>query len=477
MKSVKVAPKETQLSEIESAIYMKMSPELLRHFTKYAVKYKEDTKLPCFKDEGGRWYTKKDLDAFNNYLLEPWPKAPKAQRPKLPEKIRHEIMLEAAAVCPICGFESAGEAAHLDAVSASKSHHPENLLWLCPNHHTVIDDVAQMSNVKMHVARAIKELLVERRLRLLRHEYALDKGILDLIRLVEKASDMLASAQLKDAKIGIGAIASIDLKDLANAAYAASGAKVPATDKKAVSFKIFAKKISTSTAKASLKKPSSLVSWKEEARQARSEYLVSTGRVDCPLCHGGGRHNGMECPVCQGEGSIREEDKAKIDLADFMDADCPVCQGAGTLRGETCPACRGDAQMERRFANQIDPSEFELVACPVCDGSGRRDGDECPFCKGNMEVEARHAEQVDLADYDDVECHLCSGSCQFEGYDCPVCAGEGRLPKRVSDQIDWSEFELVRCPECRGTGISEFGGDCPYCGGNQKVFRRDADGR
>lgn len=477
MKSVKSAPKAPRLSEIESAIHLKMSPSLLAHFTKHAVKYKESVKLHCVEDEGGRWYTKKDLDAFDNYLRAPWPKPPNAQRPRLPPTIRNEIMLEAAAVCSICGFESAGEAAHLQPVSASKSHHPENLLWLCPNHHTVIDDVAQMSNVKMSVAEAMKELLVERKLRMLRHEFALDKGILDLMRLVEKASDMLANAKLQDAHGAIEAVASIDLKGLRNAAKAASRAKVSKSDAAAVSLQAFAKKISTSTAKASIKKPSSLAGWKEESNQARVEYLEAIGRVDCPLCHGSGHYDSMDCPVCQGEGSIREEDGGKVDLAEFEIVDCPVCTGAGTLRGDVCPACKGDARMERRFAARIDATDYAFVECPVCDGSGTRDGEQCPFCGGDRQVESRHAQEVDLADYDDVECRLCDGSGQYEGFDCQPCGGEGRIPKRVSNRIDWSDFDLVRCPECKGTGSSEYGVDCSFCGGNRKVFRRNAEAR
>lgn len=128
MKTAKIANKPQRLSEIESAIHMRMSPALLTHFSKHAVKYKEDTMLPCTVDGGGRWYTKKDLDTFDAYLHAPWPKPPKAQRPPLPPKIRDEIMMEASCVCAICGFESAGEAAHLEAVSASKSHHPANLI-------------------------------------------------------------------------------------------------------------------------------------------------------------------------------------------------------------------------------------------------------------------------------------------------------------------------------------------------------------
>ena len=475
MKLVKKTAKARRLSEIESAIYMRMSPSLLVHFTKHAVKYKESTKLLCVEDDGGRWYEKKALDDFNAYLRQPWPKAPKAQRPKLPGKIRDEIMLEAAAVCPICGFESAGEAAHLESVSASHSHHPENLLWLCPNHHTVIDDVAQLSNVKVHVAKAMKEVLVDRKLRLLRHEYALDKGILDLIRLVENATEMLANAKLKEAHGGIEALASIDLKGLTSAAKAESEAKSDQDDEKSASLKTLAKKISTSAAKASVKDASSLADLKEEAGEARAEYLAATGRIICPLCHGRGHHDHMDCPVCQCEGTIAKEDEDKVDLADFELVDCPVCKGSSRLRGDTCPACVGDARMERRYADRIDADKYVMVDCPLCKGKGRYDGEHCPVCDGDREIEARYADEVDSRDFDSVECSLCEGSGRFDGIDCRPCGGEGQLPKRVSDRIDWREFDLIDCPKCEGTGETEWGGDCRYCGGNRQIFQGDAE--
>ncbi|MBY3356030.1 HNH endonuclease signature motif containing protein [Rhizobium laguerreae] len=475
MTVVKKTAKAERLSEIESAIYMKMSPELLVHFTKHAVKYKETTKLVCVDDHSGRWYEKKDLDAFNTYLRQAWPKAPTAQRPKLPGKIRNEIMLEASAVCPICGFESAGEAAHLEAISASHSHHPENLLWLCPNHHTVIDDVAQMSNVKMTVARAMKEALVDRKLRMLRHEHALDKGILDLLRLVEKATEMLANATLKEAHGGIEALASIDLKGLASVANAATAAKSGGNNEKPAPLETLAKKISTSAAKASVKNPSSLVSLKEEGNEARAEYLAATGRIVCPLCDGAGHHNHEDCPVCQCEGTIAKEDENKVDLADFAIIDCPVCEGSGRLRGDTCPACVGDARMERRYAERIDTEKYEMVDCPLCKGRGCYDGDQCPVCVGDRTIEARFADEVDPKDYDSVECRLCEGSGRFGGFECKPCGGEGRLPKRISDRIDWREFELVDCPSCDGTGAAEWGGDCRVCGGNRQIFQGEVD--
>jgi hypothetical protein len=104
------------LSEIESAIYLKMTPQLLRYFSKRSVKSGEKRKLAFVEKEGVRWYDRVELDSYDDYLRAPWPKAKGAQRPHLPGKIREEIMLEAEAACPVCRNETSGEAAHIPVI-------------------------------------------------------------------------------------------------------------------------------------------------------------------------------------------------------------------------------------------------------------------------------------------------------------------------------------------------------------------------
>lgn len=62
------------------------------------------------------------------------------ERPRIPSGIYNEIKIEANGECAICNSNrDTCEAAHLEPVSKSKNNHPENLLWLCSNHHTVYD--------------------------------------------------------------------------------------------------------------------------------------------------------------------------------------------------------------------------------------------------------------------------------------------------------------------------------------------------
>ena len=58
----------------------------------------------------------------------------------IPSGIRKEIVTEANGECAICNSNSETcEAAHLEPVSKSRNDPPENLLWLCRNHHKKYD--------------------------------------------------------------------------------------------------------------------------------------------------------------------------------------------------------------------------------------------------------------------------------------------------------------------------------------------------
>lgn len=465
---------EKRLSTIESAIHLKMSPRLLEHFTKQAVKYKEKTKLPCDVQDEVRWYRKEDLDQFDAYLRAPWPKNKNAQRPSLPRKIKEEIMLEAACVCPVCGFESAGEAAHIEPVSKTLCHHPSNLIWLCPNHHTVVDKVAVASNVTMSTVKTLKEIIVDRQLRAWRLERAASSSILELMRNMEILFLHLSNKDLEEVKAGINALAENDLETLTKTAKKVANVKVAKGDTLAVSKQKFAKKVGKVSAKTKVSDPKSISTWQEEAGRERETYLLETGQVDCPLCEGDGFRNGDDCTLCHGESALPASLAEQADLSDFEEIDCPVCDGDGVLRGEPCKLCDGESRMERRFAAQVDPTDYDLVNCPVCGGEGIQNGEDCPLCGGERELEARIAVNVDLSEYDLVDCRLCEGHGSYDGSDCPACGGEKQMPNYASEQMDWAQFDMVDCPRCDGSGQGDYG-DCQVCGGESKVPRRFRD--
>ena len=271
----------TQLSEIESAIYLKMTPQLLRYFTRRSVKSGEKRKLVSVEKDGVRWYDRTELDSYDRYLRDPWPRNAGAQRPHLPAKIREEIMLEAAGACPVCGHETTGEAAHIDPVAKTRSHHPANLIWLCPTHHSVVDRVRVAHNVKMETIRVLKEVLVDRKLRLLNLERAASSGFLQLIRQVEKLSAMIADTDLAEAKQGLETIVDVDVTALKTAAgkLAATHSK-SANDGPAAPLRALASSVAQSIKKVNRSRHGSLNEFVVDAASARARYLEETGQVE-----------------------------------------------------------------------------------------------------------------------------------------------------------------------------------------------------
>jgi hypothetical protein len=501
-----------QLSEIESAIYLKMTPQLLRYFTKRQVKSGDDRRLAFVEKDGVRWYDRAELDSYDSFLRAPWPKRKGAQRPRLPGKIRQEIMLEAAAACPVCGHEASGEAAHIEPVAKTMSHHPSNLIWLCPNHHTMVDKIAIVHNVTLTTVKVLKGVLVGRKLRVLNLERAASNGFLQLIRQVEKLSAMINDKALAEAKQGLEAIASLDVSALSATAakLAAEPSKPKKKDKKAAPLHALAASVAKSIKKVDRTKPGALAQFAVDAATARGRYLKETGQVDCPVCSGRGVRNGSDCPACGGEGALDERVASEIDVADYEDVDCPLCDGSGRRNGDDCPECGGEGRFERRFLERVDLRDYEVVDCPVCDGSGRRHGQfceacdgertmerrfagqidlrdyqevdcplcdergedpDCPVCDGELRIEGRHADRIDLRDYRKVDCKLCAGSGSVDHEDCPACGGEGEMERRDYDNIDWREWEVVDCPKCGGKGHVRHD-DCGHCGGEGKMYRR-----
>lgn len=512
-----------QLSEIESAIHLKMTPDLLRYFTERSVKSGEKRKLRFVEKDGVRWYDRDELDDYDRYLRDPWPKSKDAQRPHLPKAIRREIMLEAAAACPICSHDAKGEAAHIDAVAKTRSHHPANLIWLCPNHHSVVDDVAVVRNVTMDVVRAVKSILVERKLRVLNLERAASSGILQLLRQVETLSAMIDDKALAEAKHGLEALADLDVAALNATATKLAGAKSkPKKIKKGTkkgeekeadagaSLQTLAVSLARSIRKVDRSRRGTLSAFVADAASARARYLEETGQVDCPLCAGRGVRNGADCPACGGEGALDERAADRVILTDYEEVDCPLCKGSGRYNGDDCPECGGEGTSERRFLERVDLSAYDEVDCPVCDGKGRRggqtceacDGDrtmerrfadqidprdyrdvkcplcaergkdpDCPVCDGEYRLERRHADRVDLADYHDVDCKLCNGSGRVDHDDCPACGGEGEMERRAYDMVDWSQWDVVDCPTCKGKGQLKHE-ECRSCGSEGTMYRR-----
>src|SRR6185437_4587201 len=123
------------LSEIEAAMRMGISIELLRYFTKHCPKTGESRVLAASTHGEQTLYDQKEVDEYRRYLNKPWPHQ-KGKRPAIPEAIKEDIKLESNLWCAVCGNANNGEVAHIEAVADTLNNSPDNLIYLCPNHHT-----------------------------------------------------------------------------------------------------------------------------------------------------------------------------------------------------------------------------------------------------------------------------------------------------------------------------------------------------
>jgi DnaJ-class molecular chaperone len=343
------------------------------------------------------------------------------------------------------------------------NNHPDNLLWLCSNHHTAYDGGLfgpDKENTEFVVS--FKHVLRHYKLTLWRTQNAISQNLFTVLEDCARLARQIEKAETHEQIAAIEKIASATLEKLPILA--------PVSENDP-NFKAYGS-ISAGVASLLSDTTERIEVRLEKANDIRQEYVAAFGFVICPLCEGTGLHEGSDCPVCLGNREIDEHIADSIDVSDFDEIDCPLCEGTGYVQGDNCPACGGEARISRRYARGIDLSNYQNVDCPLCEGEGRFRAGECPECRGECVMERRLADQVDLRGYSQVSCPLCSGQGSRNGGDCPVCGGEAKINERDLERIDFRDYEMVSCPVCDGAGHSHDG-DCPACAGNGELERRD----
>lgn len=455
--------KKETCTEFEAACITGMSPTLLRWLTSFAPKYNESRKLKFAEKRDDIYYFELDeLHAFNAWLKSPWPSKP-GTRPGIPKEIRREIKDEANGECAIChGHKDTCEAAHIDPVSQSRNNHPENLLWLCRNHHRSFDagHFGPTDENKEFVSN-YKLVLHRYKILLWGTQHKITQKLLTVLGDCEGLAKQLKLAKTPTQIKAVETIAKATLERLP------ALAPVSNSDPKYQQFKTITEGLSLAR-----DNKSSVEKRLDNAHVIRNQYIAAYGFVACPLCTGEGRHNGSDCPVCDGDRQVEKEFASQIDVSRYGLIDCPLCEGEGRYCGDDCPACGGNAQLEKRYAETIDIRDFENVSCPLCEGERNYNGNDCPACHGNGEMNRRHAVEIDLREYEEVDCPLCDGSGRFEGNDCPECQGNRTLERWRADQIDTRSYDEVECPICKGSGTRN-GDDCQVCRGERSIRKRD----
>lgn len=456
-------PKE-YLSEYEAACATGMSPKLLRWLTKNAPKTGISRKLKIAKnDQGALFFEEEELLGFDNWLKRPWPTTETGQRPHVPKGIRVEVMEEAGGECAICNsHRDTCEAAHLDPVHKSKNNHPENLLWLCKNHHKAYDNgLYGPIDEDAAFVDGFKKSLHRYKLFLWRTQHQISNKLITVLEACKDLDAQLAAATTPQQVRAVETIAKSTLEILPKLA------PVSKTDPN------YEAVHTISVGVASLAKDKSAIGARlKKASAIREEYVAAFGFVVCPLCKGSGTHESTDCPVCGGGQEIEEQLAERVNLRAYEKVDCPVCEGDGVFRGDACPACGGEAEMDRRYAEAIDVDDYAKVDCPLCDGSGRYDGAPCTVCGGEGEIDRRHVDQIDLLDFQHVECPVCAGDGVDDGRPCCICGGTGTLQRRHVAEIDLRDHQAVDCPVCKGQGI-RHDRQCDVCGGGGQVKQGD----
>jgi hypothetical protein len=395
------------VNKIEAAMKLGVSVELVEYFTKKCPKTGEDTKLTPIKTELGEMYDETNLLEFNNYLNKPWPLTKEGTRPPIPTPIKEDIKKESHYSCALCGFMDNGEVAHIEAVAKTLNNSPDNLIFLCPNHHTKYDYGYKLnSNITIEEVRAAKLLKRKYRLRILRYEANATKYLFTIIKFLKNIEEKLKKEENQN-------IINIYLTEMREITQL-----IPELVKKSHEqsvkdeFVTKTEKVLSNHAPELTKFVNSvaILNSEKNLRTAVSSIVTHTSKiiidideVDCPHCGGSGQTGlvGDLCSYCKGSCVVSQEEYDEYDPDEIDEVPCPHCGGSGQTGrvGDICAYCKGSCVVSQEKHDEYDPDEIDEVPCPHCGGSGETGlvGDICKLCKGSCvvshEVEEAYSEQ------------------------------------------------------------------------------------
>jgi hypothetical protein len=294
------------LTKIEAAISLGIGMELLERCCSKCLKHGEDRILPLVHTDQGDMIDEKELDGFRRYLNDPWPLSKNGTRPSIPEVLKEDIRRESHLSCAICGYMDNGEVAHIEAVADSLNNSPDNLIYLCPNHHTKYDlGYKPSSNVTEEEVRAAKLIKRRSRRRMMRCEDNVTKALTSLLNAIAKIQEELK----KNPTANMVSILETEVRTLLEMVPELSitaqgeGQKDVTVD----ASETLLREKAPSFAKATLGiKPAST---SKDVRDAvtqlvdlSEDVLIDLDEVDCPRCGGRGMTGliGDLCAYCKG---------------------------------------------------------------------------------------------------------------------------------------------------------------------------------
>ena len=384
------------ITKIEAAMKLGVSVELIEYFAKKCPKSGEKVKLIPVKTELGEMYDESKLIEFNNYLNRPWPLPKKGNRPVIPDAIKEDIKQESYYSCSICGFMDSGEVAHIEAVSSTLNNSPENLIFLCPNHHTKYDfGYTLATNITIEEVKAAKLLKRKSRLRVLQYEANATKYLSVIISFLKSLESKLKNEENKNlTTIYLTEMEKITrlIPDLASKSHeqAAKGKLITKTEQAIAAHAPELTKFVCSVATKHSDKD--LRSAVNHIVSHTSRIVIDIDEVDCPHCGGSGQTGivGDLCAYCRGSCVVSHEKYEEYDREKIDEVDCPHCGGSGQTGrvGDICAYCGGSCVVSHEKYEEYDQEKIDEVDCPHCGGSGQtgRVGDICTLCKGSCVV-------------------------------------------------------------------------------------------
>jgi DnaJ-class molecular chaperone len=474
--------------EIEAAMQLGITIKLLRYFTKKCPKYGESRLLHKKEVDGIVYHETDDILSYQRYLSEPWPKRPDSERPHIPDAIKEDVKAECHLACAICGDMNRGEVAHIEAVAATANNSPENLVFLCPNHHTEYDlGFKPNSNVSLEALKAAKLLKREARVRMLRYEANAYKAVASVLSTVKKLEGKLRSLEpgplIEVYETELSAL----MRDLPAVLETSQAAARKDTTPDNIANLINKAAPTIVRATNGLERSTSSTKIRNAATTviaAVETCLVELDEVECPHCGGRGTTGlvGDYCAYCKGDMVVSEEQADAYDPDEINETDCPHCAGRGLtgIGGFLCGYCRGSCKVSRPMAQMYDPDEMDEVDCPHCLGRGITgySGDICSYCDGACRVSSAVSEAYNRDDIDEVNCPHCNGRglTGRVGDICHYCRGSQVVSHAKADAYDRDEIDEVDCPHCKGHGLTGLQSQyCSYCKGSQVVSRAHAE--
>ena len=452
------------LNQIEAAMKLGISFELLEYFTKHCPKKDETRLLQTKAVDGNVFFDDQELIAYQKYLNLPW-HFTKGKRPPIPEAIKDDIKSESHLGCAICGYADNGEVAHIVAVADSLNNSPDNLIYLCPNHHTKYDlGFKPASNVTLKVIQAAKDLKRNTRQRMMRHEANATKLCLALTTMLKSLKRDFEKGTHTGQMAEVYLTETISLMErlpqLAAEAQEAARADRDIGDTGQLVGKIAPKLMRLSAGVNSNTKESQLRTAVSSVVDAVDHVLLDLDEVECPRCDGRGLTGlvGDLCAYCHGDCFVSTDEAADYDPEAIDQADCPRCEGRGMigLAGSYCPFCRGSCLVSAERAAEYDEYDLPDKQYPHCQGSGVRGlvSDYCPYCRGDTIVSADKFDAYDLDNIDEAECPHCGGAgvtglCHDF---CAYCRGSQFVTKDKRKKYKSSQIDEVECPPLRGPG-------------------------